>query len=430
MSVTPPRRDVQLREQERNLMAIALEGSVETAAQIVLDLEESDLIESDGRWLLVELAKRIGRGHAYHDLIARANESQAAYLDDLHQRYVTAATAPELLAAIKGASRRKQARASLGRAIERIAAGDDQAINDALGDLARIITPSKTHQVSTAAEVLGSALSRLKGLRSGEIRPCLPLGLSEVEKSLAIQPGQLVVIGGRTGTGKTALATSMTWEIAFRRRMPLLYLNSEMDQSEMGLRMAAIGGDLHLGRLRTTPSADDEARVRTLADVHRNAPALVTQPLGSLTSNDVVALARYHHAVNRTQVVVVDYIQRLRDWVGKRDVSQWQVLMEITATLKSLATDLGLIVIALAQLNSSGELQASKGMANDADLVLSLEKCAEETDPDSRRRREAPEATLPGQTHLLSVQKGRHVPGDITAALRMDPITLQFREVV
>jgi replicative DNA helicase len=422
-------REQKLKEQERNLMAIALGGGIEAAAQIVLDLDESDLIEANGRWLLAELARRIGRGHAYHDLIATANDDQAAYLDDLNQRYVTAATAPQLLAAVKGESRRKQARLTLGRALERISAGDDEAINDALGELARIITPSKTHRVHTAAEVLQSALLRLKALRSGEIKACLPLGLPATEKALAIQPGQLVVIGGRTGTGKTALATSMTWEIAFRRRTPLLYLNSEMDKSEIGLRIAAVGASLHLGRIRVAPTAEDEAVIRRLADSQGGAPALVTQPLGSLTSNDVVALTRYHHAVNQTQVVVVDYIQRLRDWVARRDVSQWQMLMEITSTLKSLATDLGIIVIALAQLNSAGELQASKGMANDADLVLALEACADDNEPDSKRR-EGPEKTKPGQTHLLWVQKGRHVPGDLRAALAMDPVTLQFREVV
>lgn len=422
-------REIQLREQERNLMAIALAGDVQTAAQIVLDLEESDLNEPEARWLLVELAKSIGRGHSYHDLIARASEPQAEYLDDLHRRYVTAATAPELLAAVKGDARRKKARLALGKALERISAGDDAAINDALGDLAAIIAPSKTHQVNSASEVLDAALRRVKALQSGDVRAYLPLGFPVAEKALAIQPGQLVVIGGQTGTGKTALATSMAWEISFRRRIPLLYLNSEMDQSEMGLRMAAIGGNLSLGRLRTAPTSDDEARLRRIAGAYANAPALVTQPLGHLTSSDVVALTRYHHAVNAVQVVVVDYVQRLRDWVGRRDVTQWQMLMEITNALKSLATDLGIVVVVLAQLNSAGELAQSRGMANDADLVLTLERCADERNSDPRRR-EGPERTKAGQTHLLSVQKGRHIPGDITAALAMDPITLQFREVV
>ena len=414
-----------IRERERNLMSIALAGEADASARIVMDLDEEDLYEPQARWLLAELAKRVWRGHQYHDLIPYANEDQSLYLDDLHGRYVTSATAPDLLAAIKGATRRRKAGLVLGRAAERVKAGDDSAIPEALGELAAIMSPTTANRVHGAGDILRAAKARIEAMRGGKVKRYLSLGMKKTEKALAIQPGQLCVIGARTGVGKTALALSWTWAMAFASNTPLLYLNSEMDTAEIGIRLASIGGNLHHSSLRVDPTDDQWAKVCALIEDYETAPAFTSEAIGTLTSAEVVALTRHHHALHGVEVLIVDYIQRLGDWQGRRDVSEWQILMEITRTLKNLATGLGIVVICLAQLNSTGELAASKGMANECDLVLALERCRDDDDKEGRQ----PPKTEGGQTHLLWVQKGRHISSDLQMPLRMDPFTLRFSEV-
>ncbi len=414
------------REREANFCALLLTAKPQRVLSLTYGLDTSALTDAMARWLVMEVVKRIGTGYRYADLRPYANEQQRAYLDGLRKRYVSDQTGEALRDEITAAHRQSELRLVLARATARADAGEDVS-GEVMAELARLTTPAAANRVHTAAEMFGAAVERVRALRGNKMRACLPLGLEAAEKALAIQPGQLVVLGGKTGSGKTAFALNITWHTAFNvlHPIPVLYLNSEMGQAEMGLRLAAISMDRNIGRLRVAPNPEDEAELEQLRQEQGGAPALVTDPLGELTAKDVIALTRYHVAHSGTEVLVVDYVQRLRDWVGRRDMSQWQTMMEITAQLKTLATDLGIVVFCLAQMNSQGELAASKGMANDADLVLALERCAE----DSEDARDGPPKRFGGQTHLLSVMKGRHIPSDLEFALRMEPHSLRCLEV-
>jgi len=411
-------------EVERNLLAIALAGDPAVAAKIALEIQPDDLTEIQGAWLLEQVAGRIGKGHKLHDLLPYADEKQAAYLQDLHRRYVTSGTADRLLGEVKQAAQLRKAAVVLAKGLERVKRGDEGAVQAVMAQLSGVIAPSMVRRVHGAKDILSAAKQRIEDMQSGKLDKYLQLGLPAMSRALTIQPGQLILVGARTGVGKTSLALTWTWHLAFERKVPVLYLNSEMSSEEIGLRLAAIGmGVSHL-RLRVDPDAADLAMVDKMMTDYADAPAMTSEAIGELTSLEVVALTRHNHAQGKVKVLVVDYIQRLGDSRNHQERQEWQVLMDITRTLKSLATDLGIVVIALAQLNGVGDLQASKGMANECDLVLALERCAEDSDPDSK----GPPKEAPHQTHLMWTQKARHVASDMKFRLRMEPATLRFWE--
>jgi len=406
------------KERERNLLAVALQGDPQTACRIIVNLTEDDLTERHGRWLLGELARRVGLGHQYHDIIAYADEEQAQYLDDLQGRYVTSGTADMLLADVKAQARLRKAKTIFSRGLEGVGQGEIAAIEEALTELAQVVAPGTARRIHNVTEILQAAKKRVEDLRAGRQTPWIRLGMPMLERVLAIQPGQLVILGAATGVGKTALALSWTYGFAFVHGNPTLYLNSEMGPEEIGLRLVSIGKGLHHSRLRIAPREEYPQKIDEFITEYGSAPALTSEPIGELTSAEVVALTRYHRAAGDLKLLVVDYIQRLRDYRPK-DQPQWQMLMEISQALKALASDQGIVVLCLAQFNSMGELAASKGMANDADLVLGLERCG----------RDAP-AEVADQTHQLTIVKGRHVPTGLRFCLRMDPQTLRFTEVL
>lgn len=404
------------RELERNLLAVAMQGELDTACRVILALTEDDLSEPHGRWLWAELAKRVGLGHKYHDLLPYADEQQAAYLDELQSRYITSGTADSLLEGVKRQTRLRKARVVLAAGLERISRGEDGAVEEILAELAQVVTPGMVRRIHGARDILLAAKKRIEDMQSGKLAPYLNVGMPALEKLLAIQPGQLVILGAGTGVGKTALALTWVYAVAFVRNQPTLYLNSEMAPEEIGLRLVSIAKGIPHGRLRVNPEEGDWLTVCAMADDYADAPAFTSEPIGELSSAEVVALTRYHRATSDIKLLVVDYIQRLRDW-KQRDMPQWQMFMEISRALKILAADEKIIALCLAQFNSMGELAASKGMANDADLVLGLERCGENGPPAHK-----------DQTHLLTVLKGRHIPTGLEFPLRMDPHTLRFRE--
>lgn len=415
------------RELERNLLAIILAGDESTAARLVVEVRPDDLTEPHAQWLLAEVGKRIGRGHKLYDLLPYADDAQAEYLQDLHRRYVTSATATDLMAELKQRSLLRGASAVLEQGLARVRKGEVAAVNDTFTKLAGVVAPATVRKVHDAKTILSAAKQRMELMRAGKVDAYLPLGMPVMAKQLALQPGQLVLLGARTGVGKTALAMCWTWVLAFDKRIPVLYLNSEMSEDEMGLRLMAIGRRADLRVLRTAPEPEHIALASEMLRDYANAPALTSEAIGELTSAEVVALTRYHHANKGVQVLIVDYIQRLADARNQKERQEWQVLMDITRTLKTLATDLGIVVIALAQLNSTGELQASKGMANDCDVVLAMEETVDPDDPDPERR--GPKREVQGQTHLVWTMKGRHIPNDLKFPLARDPISLRFWEV-
>lgn len=282
---------------------------------------------------------------------------------------------------------------------------------------ARVSLPTAADQVvKSPQEWMEGAYQEIEARRR-EGRPrWFELGLSELSKALALEPGHLAILAAETGKGKTALALNIAAKLGVEQGIPVLYVNTEMGWEELAFRLYALMAGVNLFNLRAGKSSDLE--MRRLEKVRKSKQVgnalYVTDALPWASAGDVASLAREYAVTVGLKVLVVDYVQRLET---NSDEEQWQVLLTAAKEFKSLAQELGIMVLLIAQLNDRQQLAGSKGMMREADAVVLLE----EVEPQERIGK--------ALTHRLKVVKSRHTAGGVTIEVILQPGTLKVFEV-
>lgn len=270
------------------------------------------------------------------------------------------------------------------------AAGDlDRSITEAIG-LADSAMEERGHDSvveATGAECFDEMLEAYGREERGVTCGCIP-SLDHVMGHAL--PGQLIIVGARPGMGKTAAALSYALGAA-RKGHGTLFVSLEMRKRELAQRMAAdLCYDAHeipYQAIRDGRLDDDQRhKVEQARDVMRELPFGVIDA-GSLTVGRLGAMIRRTKRRMEAQgkklgLVVVDYLQLLRanETKGK---SQYEQVSEISRTLKTIAKETGVAMVALAQLSREVErrpdkrpmlsdLRDSGQIEQDADVVLFL----------------------------------------------------------
>src|SRR2546423_1122268 len=209
----------------------------------------------------------------------------------------------------------------------------------------------------------------------------IPSGFKEVDYyTEGFTTGDLIVIAARPSVGKTSLALGMTFNIA-RRGHPVLLFSLEMDTKQIVARFLALNSRMDLLAMRTGNIIDTDAA----AALH-GLPILIDDTPG-ISIMELRTKARRASTHEKIEVLVVDYIQLIR--TGEDDENRVQEIATITRNLKSLARELGVVVIGLSQLSraagdSGGEpklstLREGGSLEQDADIVIMLWRDREET---------------------------------------------------
>ncbi len=269
------------------------------------------------------------------------------------------------------------------------AAYDPSARGDANGfcdtaEAALLAATGRTEERHAPAElvsVLDESITELRARSSGE-QPGLSTGLVDLDRMTGgLRAGQLVVLGARPSMGKSALALGIALHVA-RSSSPVLFTSAEMGRVELGTRVLAGGGvasdRLLGGKLDALDLSKMETRRAELATV-----PLLIDDAPSPTLAAIRARARRQAAKAGIALVVVDYLQLIAG-EGRRERREQEVA-EVSRGLKSLARELQVPVIAVAQLNRAVELRADKRpvladlresgqLEQDADLVLLLHR--------------------------------------------------------
>lgn len=188
------------------------------------------------------------------------------------------------------------------------------------------------------------------------------------------QPGELLIIAAKTGQGKTAFAMNMMRDTAITQKVVSLYINTEMNDEQVDNRWAAIltrdYPSITYSKIATGNLTDQEFSqvVATLDNMNNSGFYSVTVP--DLTIDDVYSISRRFKLQKDIRFLVVDYVGRMETSDPK--LQEWQVLKVIAKRLKTLAQQLGITIIMLAQLNEDGRLEGAKGMKNECDLFAYL----------------------------------------------------------
>lgn len=234
------------------------------------------------------------------------------------------------------------------------------AIDEAETQLFAVGQRRVTASMGSLRDLLALQLDHLDILgERGEVVTGVPTGYRDVDLLLAgLQPGNLVVVGGRPGAGKTAWALGAAAHAAMIANMPVLVFSLEMSHLELTQRLLSAEARVDSTRMRTGTLTDaDWVQIGLAAGRLGEAPMEIDdQP--HLTVMEVRAKARRMKARQGLRLVVVDYLQLM---TGRMHAETRQVeVSEIARGLKVLARELEVPVVALSQLSRNLESRADK----------------------------------------------------------------------
>lgn len=233
--------------------------------------------------------------------------------------------------------------------------------------------------------VLDGVIERIDMLADREDKDALTgiaSGFTDLDKlTSGFQPGDLIIVAGRPSMGKTAFAMNIAEFVGAQLREPVAVFSMEMGAEQLALRMVGSLGRLDQHVLRTGQlNGEQWNRLGDAVDKLNDAPIFIDETPG-LTALEVRARTRRLARLNkgRLGLVVIDYLQ-LMSGSGRSD-NRTMELGEISRSIKSLARELKVPVIALSQLSRQVEQRADKrplmsdlresgAIEQDADLII------------------------------------------------------------
>lgn len=214
-----------------------------------------------------------------------------------------------------------------------------------------------------------------------------PTGFKDLDDSTSgLGAGDLVIIGARPSMGKTAfclsLAKHVCSEVPLDERKGVLLFSLEMGSEQIGLRWLGVRKGLHMQHLRAGRISQSEQQLlQDAMDEMPDVPFFVDDT-ANVTVEQIAAIARRQHAERPLGLIVIDYLQLIKD-NGNPNASKSERVGEISRALKLLARELKVPVIALSQLSRElekrqdkrpimSDLRESGAIEQDADIILFL----------------------------------------------------------
>jgi replicative DNA helicase len=229
---------------------------------------------------------------------------------------------------------------------------------------------------------LPKTLDRIDSLmQSGSHVTGVPSGINQFDEMTAgLQPGDLIIVAGRPSMGKTAFAVGLALGAALQEKpIPSGVFSMEMSAEQLTTRAVSSVGHIDQQRLRTGQLDDtDWKRVTNAVSKLSKAPVYIDDQ-GALTPTELRAKARRLKREHGIGLLVVDYLQLMQ--VPGTKENRATEISEICRSLKALARELSIPVIALSQLNRSleqrpdkrpvmSDLRESGSIEQDADLIV------------------------------------------------------------
>jgi len=196
-----------------------------------------------------------------------------------------------------------------------------------------------------------------------------------------MQPGDLIIIAARPSVGKTAFALNMAEHVAIDQGMPVAVFSMEMGATQLAMRLVCSVGRIDQQRLRTGRLTEDDWPRLTNAIQKMQDANLFIDETPALNPLELRARARrLARQYGQLGLVMVDYLQ-LMSGTGSGGENRATEVAEISRSLKALAKELNVPVIALSQLNRSleqrpnkrpimSDLRESGAIEQDADVIV------------------------------------------------------------
>lgn len=205
------------------------------------------------------------------------------------------------------------------------------------------------------------------------------MGLDDM--TAGFQPGEIIILAARPSMGKTAFSLNIAMHAALNEKKAVAYFSAEMAKEQVMVRMLSIDSKVPLSNLRVG-QVDDKGWQELINSAARlsEAPIFIDDTSG-ISPFELRAKARRMKAAHGLDMIMIDYLQLMR--MKQKMDSREREVSEISSTLKAIAKELKVPVIALAQLNRGVEgrtdrrpmlsdLRESGSIEQDADVIMML----------------------------------------------------------
>ncbi|BBX33209.1 replicative DNA helicase [Mycolicibacterium mageritense] len=218
----------------------------------------------------------------------------------------------------------------------------------------------------------------------GGISRGVPTGFTELDEiTNGLHAGQMIIIAARPGVGKSTLGLDFMRSCSIKHRMASVIFSLEMSKSEIVMRLLSAEAKIKLGDMRSGRMSDDDwtKLARRMSEISEAPLYIDDSP--NLTMMEIRAKGRRLAQKADLRLVVVDYMQLMSS--GKKYESRQQEVSDFSRSLKLMAKELDVPVVAISQLNRGPEqrtdkrpqvsdLRESGSLEQDADMVMLLHR--------------------------------------------------------
>lgn len=283
-------------------------------------------------------------------------------------------------------------------------------------------------EYSHVKDAIAEGLAFIESARNSEgVASGLPSGFIDLDKlTTGFQPSDLVVIAARPGMGKSSFMLSIVLHLALNEKVPLAIFSLETSKKQLALRMLSMFSGVPLQNMRQgfLSNEDWEKILRAASELSSKDIYIDDSP--SLSTTELRIRSRKLKQEKGVKIIFVDYLQLLG--VPYRRSSRQEEVAEISKSLKALAKELEVPVVALAQLSRQVEqrsdkrpqmadLRESGQIEQDADLIIFIHR------PEVYKKKPPPEEE--GLAEII-VAKQRQGPTGIVK-LAFDKETTAFK---
>lgn len=262
---------------------------------------------------------------------------------------------------------------------------DSESVEDILDKAEKSIMEVSGRKISgdfaPIKDVIFDAFNKIEALYAskGAITG-LASGFKDLDKlTTGFQPSDLILVAARPSMGKTAFTLNIATNVALRSKQPVAFFSLEMSKEQLVQRILCSEAAIDSQRLRTGELEDrDWEKLISVSDSLSSAPLFIDDTPG-ITVLEMRSKARRLKMEHGLSLIVIDYLQLMQgSSKGKGAENRQQEISEISRSLKALARELKVPVIALSQLSRSVEArQVKKPMLSDLRESGSLEQDAD-----------------------------------------------------
>ncbi|MBL8479422.1 MAG: replicative DNA helicase [Sterolibacteriaceae bacterium] len=234
--------------------------------------------------------------------------------------------------------------------------------------------------------LLGEVVERMETLLARESQSDITgvaTGFADLDRMTSgLQAGDMIVVAGRPSMGKTAFALNIAEHVGVELRLPVAIFSLEMSGPQLATRFLSSVGRIDQSKLRTGRLTDDEWDRMTVALGKLHEAPIHIDETGAINSTDLRARARrLHRQFGKLGLIIIDYLQLMSsNRVGENRATE---ISEISRSIKALAKELQVPIIALSQLSRKVEertdkrplmsdLRESGAIEQDADIIMMM----------------------------------------------------------